>query len=133
MCVPQAGNSFKQRYQAHRSTLNNKDHKQSTALSRHFWKIKLKQKKDPTIKWEIVEKTSAMVSEKFGCMLCNLEKITIARTKKDQSLNIRNELISSCPHFLKRFFKRPPKETQSKVVPHINYVGVTPPLFTDNG
>ena len=107
--VGSTGKSFKERYNTHKATLKHKDHPSGTALSRHFWKTKLADKKDPKITWSILNRASTATSERFGCTVCNMEKIAIARTDKDRSLNRRNELVSSCPHFLKTFFKKPGK------------------------
>ena len=111
--VGSTGNTFKKRFQAHKTTLNTKDHSKGTALSRHFWVAKTKDQQDPDIKWKIIKKTKALANEKSGCLLCNLEKITIAKTKKEQSLNVRNELVSSCPHYRGSYFKKPVKEKRT--------------------
>jgi hypothetical protein len=43
------------------------------------------------------------------CSTCNLEKLEIALADKRSLLNKRAELSSSCPHFRKKYFKRPKK------------------------
>ena len=80
--VGSTGNTFKERFRTHTATLNNKDHPKATALSRHFWKKKIEFKKDPSVEWGIIAKTNANVSEKFGCTVCNLERLAIDRTSQ---------------------------------------------------
>ena len=105
--IGSTGNTFKERHKTHKATLKEKDHPRSTAMSRHYWKTKTEDKKEPQVKWEIINQTRATVSERFGCMVCNLEKIAIAKADKDQTLNKRNELVASCPHFSSKYFKKP--------------------------
>ena len=107
--VGSTGNTFKERFRTHTATLNKKDHPKATALSRHFWKKKIEFDKDPSIEWDILAKTNATVSEKFGCTVCNMERLAIAQVSPDAALNERNELVTSCPHFTKRYFLKPKK------------------------
>ena len=72
-------------------------------------KKKIEDGKDPTISWELINKTNSTVNERSGCMLCNLERLAIANVNPDEALNIRNELVTSCRHFKKKFFTKPKK------------------------
>ena len=42
-------------------------------------------------------------------MVCNLERLAIARVDPDEALGIRNELVTACRHFTKKFFIKPKK------------------------
>ena len=107
--VGSTGNTFKERFRTHTATLKNKDHPSSTALSKHFWKTKSEDGKNPSVKWSIIGKTNATVNERFGCMVCNLERLAIAQVSPSMRLNLRNELVTACPHFTKMFFIKPRK------------------------
>ena len=107
--VGSTGNTFKERFQTHTTTFNKKDHPKATALSRHVWKTKTEDGKNPSIEWSIIGKTNATVNEKFGCMVCNLERLAISQVSPKMELNIRNELVTACPHFTKKFFIKPKK------------------------
>ena len=80
--VGSTGNTFKKRFQAHKTTINIKDHSNGTALSRHFWKMKIKDHQDPCIKWDIINKTTTLANEKSGCLLYNLEKNCNSRNQR---------------------------------------------------
>ena len=107
--VGSTGNTFKERFRTHTATLNKKDHPNATALSKHFWKTKTEDGKNPSIEWSIIGKTNASVNEKFGCMVCNLERLAISQVSPNMGLNLRNELVTACPHFTKKFFIKPRK------------------------
>ena len=79
----------------------------TTALARHYWKLRHDDGTEPKIKWSIIRKTNSKPNLKNGCTLCNLEKVAIAKANRERSLNIRKELVNACPHFKKNFFKKP--------------------------
>ena len=66
------------------------------------------------INWEIVNKTNNRFSKKFGCTLCNMEKIAIMEADKDISLNKRKELCAKCPHYRKMFLGKLPEDQAVK-------------------
>ena len=135
--IGSTGNTFKERYNQHKATFREKKTKKNinkdqqttrskyvnknnkgvkytktnktngTALSRHYLEVKERDGIEPTIKWTIIGKTNAMPNDRNGCTLCNLEKIAIAKAKRERSLNVRRELVNACPHFLRQFFKKP--------------------------
>ena len=96
--VGSTGKEFKTRYNKHMSDFRNKKYKESTTLSAYIWGIKSKNI-DYNIKWKILHKTNATPNTKYGCSLCNLEKLEIARACKRKCLNKRSELQAKCPHF----------------------------------
>ena len=101
--VGTSGNSFKERYTGHKTTFKHKKKKNSTELSKYFWKLK-DQGKSPEIKWSVVRKISSKTTLRSGCNLCNTERYEIARADKNKLLNIRNERKRICPHYAKQFF-----------------------------
>ena len=56
-----SGNSFKERYTGHKTTFKHEKKKNTTELSKYFWKIK-DQGKLPEITWSIVRKISGKTS-----------------------------------------------------------------------
>ena len=98
-----SGNSFKERYAGHKTTFKHKQKKNSTELSKYFWKL-TDEGKSPQIEWSIVRKIIGKASLRSGCNLCNTERYEIARAEKDKLLNIRNERKRICPHYAKQFF-----------------------------
>ena len=98
-----SGNSFKERFTGHKTTLKHKRKKNTTELSKYYWKLK-EEGKSLEIKWSIVRKINAAYSLRNGCTLCNTERYQIARVAKEKLLNVRNERKRVCPHYAKKFF-----------------------------
>ena len=84
--VGSTGNTFKERYRNHKSSFNNKLKRHSTELSNYIWDLK-EHNTDYNIRWELLNRTKSKFNIKFGCKLCNLEKIQINKTDKTKSLN----------------------------------------------
>jgi hypothetical protein len=101
--IGSAGNTFKERYNGHKSSLNHKTKRNTTELSKWYWNEKEKGN-TPEIKWTILHQTKAKYNLKNGCTLCNMERLEIARANKEKLLNKRNELKRVCPHYKKKFF-----------------------------
>ena len=97
------GNTFKQRYTGHKTTLKHIGKKNTTELSKFYWKMK-EENKTPEIKWSIVRQINAGFSLRNGCTLCNTERYEIAKAEKDKLLNTRNERKRACPHYASKFF-----------------------------
>ena len=96
-------NSFKKRFYGHQSSFKNNKNKTSTQLSTYIWS--LKDKKIPfQIKWSIVNTSRQTTPSLKFCTICNLERIAIAKAKKQSLLNRRNELVTKCPHRRSLFF-----------------------------
>ena len=92
-----ASNTFKERYLNHISSFRNHKYKESTALSKHIWKLK-DQKKSYEIKWLIDMYAPSYHPTRKRCNLCNTEKTLILTSTHHHLLNQRSELISTCRH-----------------------------------
>ena len=69
----QAGNSFKERYQGHKSSFENPKYRGSTTLSAKVWDFK--DKGHPVhLKWNILHTTKPYKAGMKTCDLCLLEK-----------------------------------------------------------
>ena len=108
--VGSSGNTFKERYLGHKSSFNHKNGSNKTELAKYIWKLKANNiKYDLT--WDIINKTRKKFTRKYGCTLCNLEKIAIWNADKSNSLNKRKELQTKCPHYRNMFLGKIPDET----------------------
>ena len=61
--------------------------------------------KNYELRWEIMHKSGELKNIGKTCKTCNLEKIEIGLANKERSLNKRQEIFYSCPHFRKLYFK----------------------------
>ena len=90
-------NTFKTRFTAHKSSFMNRDKESSTELSKYIWK--LKDKHTPyQITWRILQQAQPYSPTTKRCNLCLWEKYHIIRANKENTLNSRSELISTCRH-----------------------------------
>ena len=55
--------------------------------------------------WDILHRIGEVRNTQRICMTCTYEKMEIANADGGTLLNKRNELISSCVHFKKLYFK----------------------------
>ena len=101
--VGSTGNSFKTRYALHKASLTREGHKNPTTLSSYYWEQRNKGYQ-PQIKWTIIKEVRGQYNQKYGCPLCNRERLEIARADKRKLLNKRNELRANCPHNRNCFF-----------------------------
>ena len=93
--------TFKERYNEHKSSINNERYKNSTTLSTYIWDMKSKGV-IPTLKWSIVSQTKAYNNNSKTCQLCLNEKLEILSYKnKRELLNKRSEIIAKCRHINK--------------------------------
>ena len=99
------GNSFKQRYRNHKSSFNNINKRHTTELSNYIWNLK-DNKTDFKIKWEILNRTRSKFNTKYGCKLCNLEKIEIDKSDKNITLNKKSKRQNICIHYQKHFYSK---------------------------
>ena len=90
-------NSFKQRYLNHISSFKNIKYKESTALAKYIWKLK-DEKKEFNINWSVAAKAPPYNPVAKSCHLCITEKAFILRSKHQNLINKRNELMGSCLH-----------------------------------
>ena len=93
-------NTFKSRYNAHKSSFNNKHIGHSTSLSKYIWDLKAKNT-NLRLKWRILTSASAYCNTTKRCNLCIQEKLYILYKPLLASLNKRSELFSSCRHISK--------------------------------
>ena len=96
---------FKERYRNHKSSFNNINKRHTTELANYIWNLK-DNNTDFKIEWEILNRTKSKFNTKFGCRLCNLEKIQIDKTDKTKSLNKKSERQNICIHYKKFFFNK---------------------------
>ena len=89
--------TFKTRYNNHTSSFRNEKHKHSTELSKYIWQLK-QSSVEYSIRWKILRKCKAYSNKTKRCNLCLHEKYIIIYHPKLSSLNLRNELISTCRH-----------------------------------
>ena len=103
--IGSTGNTFKQRYRNHKSSFNNINKRHTTELANYIWNLK-DNNTDYKIKWEILNRTKLKFNTKFGCKLCNLEKIEIEKSDKNVTLNKKSERQNICIHYQKYFFNK---------------------------
>ena len=90
-------NSFKTRYTAHKATFTKREKEHSTELSKHIWKLKDQNIPFETT-WRILKHAQPYTPSTKRCNLCTWEKYYITTAEKDNILNSRSELISTCRH-----------------------------------
>ena len=72
-------------------------YKQSTTLSKYYWKTK-KEGKNPSIKFNITKVVKSYTPESGRCGLCTAEKLAILKADPKITLNSRNEVMAKCRH-----------------------------------
>ena len=88
---------FKTRYNGHTQSFRTDYKRNATALSQCVWDFNLQP--NPTVKWEITQKTHAYKPGDKMCDLCISEKLHIIKTiQNHHTLNKRNEICKRCPH-----------------------------------
>ena len=90
-------NSFKTRYTAHKATFTKREKENSTELSKHILKLKDQNIPFETL-WRILKHAQPYTPSTKRCNLCSWEKYYITTAEKDNILNSRSELISTCRH-----------------------------------
>ena len=90
------GNSFKTRYNQHKSSFK-QNNIQSTTLSQHLCKLTNK-KADFSINWSILKRASTFSTSTGRCNLCIAEKYIFLYRDDLGSLNSRDELTAKCMH-----------------------------------
>ena len=89
--------TFKKRYNGHKSSFNHRKHEHKTTLSAHIWKLR-DQGIDFDLKWGIIEKARPFDPGTRKCMLCLKEKFHILFNPDGASLNQKSELFTTCRH-----------------------------------
>lgn len=95
-------NSFKTRWNNHKSSFTNSANRNATELSKFVWTLK-DRKVHFDISWRILKYCNSYNRTTKSCMLCLNEKLIITRFTNLASLNKRNELVSCCRHAAKHF------------------------------
>ena len=90
-------NTFKTRHNGHKSSFNNKQYRNATALSQYVWKLK-DSNTSYSIHWKILKKCKAYSTASKRCNLCITEKYFIICRPDLGTLNSRNELTTPCRH-----------------------------------
>ena len=91
------GGSFKQRFNAHKSSFKLRTKENDTKLSKYTWELKDKGQ-EPEVKWECVVSAPTYTPIIGRCILCLREKEKILYYKEEATLNSRNEVVSNCRH-----------------------------------
>ena len=90
-------NTFKERYNNHKSSFKNANKAHSTSLSSYIWE--LKNNNTPyTTDWSIMGRAQAYNRKVRNCQLCLMEKTYIMMSDPKKTLNKRNEIASKCRH-----------------------------------
>ena len=70
-------NTFKERFNGHKTTFKNPSKRNSAEISKHVWKLK-DQQKNYKIEWNILSDARPYSNKTKRCQLCNLEKVFIS-------------------------------------------------------
>ena len=94
--------SFKDRYNNHTSSFNNKTRQTSTEISNYTWELK-ENHKNYTIDWLIAIKAHPYICGTRKCDLWLCEKFMIARGNSAILLTKRDEIVSKCKCQMNKF------------------------------
>ena len=97
--------SFKVRWRNHKSNFNTRNPKNSTALSKHIWKVK-DQNVQNEVSWKIVSRARPFNHVTGVCNLCIREKYFIIFKPEMASLNLKDEIAGPCLHKQKTLLKK---------------------------
>lgn len=93
-------NSFKTRFNNHKSSFRLATKKNSTELSKYIWRLK-EENTDFDLSWRIIKKAKGYSPTSKRCDLCLWEKYFITCKPNLSTLNKRNELVNTCRHAAK--------------------------------
>lgn len=97
-------NTFKTRFNNHKSSFNNNSKRNSTELSKYIWQLK-DNNTNFEINWKILLRANSFNNITNICHLCLSEKYFIIYRPDMSTLNRRSELISTCRHSKKFLLK----------------------------
>ena len=100
--IGQAASTFKLRFNNHTNSFINPAKKHSTALSTYVWNLNRREMQH-NIRWSIESEPKPYTGGGRTCDLCIIEKTMIARSKTEESLNRRTEIMAKCRHRLPFF------------------------------
>ena len=89
--------TFKTKYANHKKSFNTEKYKNSTALSKEFWRIK-ELNGQPKVSCKIIRRCKPFNPNSGKCNLCLNEKFEIASFKGKNLLNTRSEILAKCRH-----------------------------------
>ena len=90
-------NTFKDRFYKHSNSFKYESKVNSTELTKHFWEMKRKGIKKPTMHWSFIDHATPYKNGSKSCSLCLTEKYHIT-TSPVNLINKRSELVPKCRH-----------------------------------
>ena len=100
-----AGNSFKERWAGHNSSLRHSDQRHKTTLSNYIWDLK-DSGTNFNLEWKLVQNAPTFNHTTGKCRLCDTEKYLIMFRPENATLNKRTEFYSMCRHREKNLLKK---------------------------
>ena len=97
-------NTFKERWDGHKSSFRHEDKASKTTLSQYIWKLK-SEGAQFTIEWKVISKAAPFSPVTGLCNLCTAEKFYIIHNRHLASLNSRNELTNHCRHKIRQLLE----------------------------
>ena len=91
------GNTFKDRWNGHKSDTRNQSDKAKTKLSAHVWELK-DSGTEHEIMWDFIDRAPSFNPITKKCRLCLKEKYHIMYSPSSSTLNKRNEIFNTCRH-----------------------------------
>ena len=91
------GNTFKKRWDGHKTDMRNPKYRNSTRLSIHVWALK-DEGKDFNLTWSLIDRSTAFNPITKKCRICLKEKYKIMYNREGSTLNKRHEVFNSCRH-----------------------------------
>ena len=88
---------FKTRWRHHIKSFNNATYKHETVLSSHIWECKARSS-EYKVSWKILDRGQPFNPVTKTCKLCVREQFYILRKPHQASLNLRQEIGTTCPH-----------------------------------
>ena len=111
-----AGNSFKERWDGHNTTLRHSEKRGETTLSQYIWDL-TDSGTNFDLTWSIVQNAPIFNHSTQKCRLCNMEKLLIMFEPEGATLNSRSEFYSTHCKLLQLILARLDK-LQGKAQPH---------------
>ena len=90
-------NSFRLRWQAHKSNFRLPAYKTETSLSRYVWELQ-DAGTEYSLKWKIIDRVKSSSITSKNCNLCATEKLKILEMNENSRINKFSELLSRCRH-----------------------------------
>ena len=91
------GNTFKERYNGHKSDIRHRKNRHNSTLANHIWDLK-DEGKDFDLDWSLIERGPSFNPITKKCRVCLKEKRNILYNRTGASLNKRSEIFSTCRH-----------------------------------